>query len=75
MGSPLFFYVSLKLDLVLDDEIVDCDADPAECKDEHGEKNLLDEVEILFPDVKYAPDGCDDAKDVNDFSYHNVIKY
>lgn len=61
------------LDLILDEEVVQRDANPAASEDQYGEEYLLNEVKRFFPDVEYTPDCGDDTEDVDYFSYHNKL--
>ena len=63
-----------RLDLVADQEVVHQEADPAEGDDGDGEEYLEEGLElVVLEDVEHAPDGGDDAEDVNDSCNHNVV--
>ena len=62
------------LDLVADQEVVNQEADPAEGHDGDGEEHLEKGFElVVLEDVEHAPNGGDDAGDVNDSSNHILI--
>ena len=56
------------LDLVAKQEIVHQEAEPAQRKDGDGKEDLSDDPDlVVLEDVEHAPDGDDNAEDVDDF--------
>ena len=55
-------------DLAAEQEVIHGEAHPAERQDQDGDEDLADEAVLaVLEDVQHAPDGEDDAEDVDDF--------
>ena len=65
---PLALYVGQMLYLPAEQEIINRKSHPAECEDQDGDQDFADDAVLAgLEDVQHAPDGEDDAEDVDDF--------
>ena len=69
-----FSVVFLRLYSVTHEEIVDQETQPAGSQHGKGNKDLPQEADlVVLEDVDHAPDGKEDANNIDNFSNHNLL--